>query len=70
MIGTDIIRYDIYGKDVRVANKVEKNGKEGKIVVSRKTKEIIEEKFPNTFVFKKFISLMIFGEEVQTYKIK
>jgi len=30
-MGTDIVRYDIYGKDVVIANKIESNGEKGKI---------------------------------------
>lgn len=30
-MGTDIVRYDIYGKDVLIANKMESNGKLDKI---------------------------------------
>jgi hypothetical protein len=31
--GTNIVRYDIYGKDVMIANKMESNGEPGKILV-------------------------------------
>jgi len=37
--GTDIVRYDIYGQDVMIANKMESNGKEGMVLVSESTKE-------------------------------
>lgn len=30
-MGTDIVRYDIYGKDVLIANKMESNGELGKV---------------------------------------
>lgn len=30
IIGTDVVRYDIYGKDVLIANKMESNGIVGK----------------------------------------
>lgn len=29
IIGTNIVRYDIYGRDVLIANKMESNGKAG-----------------------------------------
>jgi class 3 adenylate cyclase len=29
VMGTDIVRYDIYGPDVLIANKMESNGKKG-----------------------------------------
>jgi len=34
IIGTDIVRYDIYGKDVSIANKMESSGEEGRVQVS------------------------------------
>ena len=42
IIGTDIVRYDIYGKDVSIANKMESNGEEGNIIISETTKEMLE----------------------------
>jgi len=36
------VRYDIYGKDVVIANKMESNGVEGNIMVSESTKAMIE----------------------------
>jgi len=41
-MGTDIVRYDIYGEDVLIANKMESYGKKGHVQVSQKTKELIE----------------------------
>ena len=52
IIGTDIVRYDIYGKDVSIANKMESNGEEGRIMVSETTKSMVDrstEKSPFTF---------------------
>jgi phospholipid-translocating ATPase len=51
IIGTDIVRYDIYGKDVSIANKMESSGVEGRIHVSEATKNLVEraEKKPFTF---------------------
>ena len=42
IIGTDIVRYDIYGKDVLIANKMESNGVIGNIMVSEATKKMLE----------------------------
>lgn len=38
VLGTDIVRYDIYGSDVMIANKMESNGKKGAVQVSEETK--------------------------------
>jgi class 3 adenylate cyclase len=41
IIGTKIVRYDIFGGDVLVANKMESNGLAGMVVVSEDTKRIL-----------------------------
>jgi hypothetical protein len=46
MIGTDIIRYDIYGINVQIANKMESNGEKGFVTVSEITKELLQTNFP------------------------
>ena len=43
------MRYDIYGKDVTIANKMESGGKCGFVQVSEKTKDMLEIKFPDMF---------------------
>jgi len=45
IIGSDIIRFDIYGDDVLIANKMKSEGEKGKINVSRQVKELIENSF-------------------------
>ena len=42
IIGTKIARYDIFGVDVLVANKMESNGLPGRVVVSEDTKRLIQ----------------------------
>ena len=42
IIGTDVVRYDIYGKDVMIANKIESCGEAGKVMISQNTKKWIE----------------------------
>ena len=42
IIGTKIARYDIFGEDVLVANKMESNGLPGRVVVSEDTKRLIQ----------------------------
>lgn len=38
IVGTDIVRFDIYGENVFAANKMESAGKQGEICVSKVTK--------------------------------
>ena len=49
--GTNIVRYDIYGADVLIANKMESNGEAGKVVVSEATKEFLEDYVPGKYIF-------------------
>ncbi|CAD8156400.1 unnamed protein product [Paramecium octaurelia] len=51
IIGTDIIRYDVYGKDILIANKMESSSEEGKVLISETTKKLIEENFPQDYIF-------------------
>jgi class 3 adenylate cyclase len=51
--GTKIVRYDIYGPHVMIANKMESSGKEGNVAVSESTKELIDNYKPNLFSFTK-----------------
>jgi class 3 adenylate cyclase len=49
--GTQIVRYDIYGPDVLIANKMESQGEAGRINVSDITKEILEKDSPDLYQF-------------------
>lgn len=42
IVGTDIVRFDIYGENVFAANKMESGGQAGKICISEKTKKLLE----------------------------
>ena len=71
IIGTDIIRYDIYGSNVVIANKMESNGVPGCITVSEDTKNLIEscnlEKF--TFQPHKLVEIKATKSSIQSYII-
>jgi class 3 adenylate cyclase len=49
--GTNIVRYDIYGADNDIANKMESNGASGRVNVSEVTKALLEAKDPGRFEF-------------------
>ena len=68
-MGTDIVRYDIYGKDVYIANKMESNGLPGRVMISERTENIVSAKFNKEFIFEQNqeIDLPIFGEKMQSY---
>ena len=68
--GTNIVRYDIYGPDVLIANKMESNGEAGKVVVSEVTKEMIEDCSPESFEFKylKEISITVLKRSIKIFQ--
>lgn len=47
------MRYDIYGKDVLIANKMESNGVIGNIMVSENTKKLLENETSLGYRFEK-----------------
>ena len=67
IIGTDIVRYDIYGKDVLIANKMESNGKPGHINVSEIVKDFLEQKLDNVYFFEENQEVHI-PNQVETIK--
>ncbi|CAG9320536.1 unnamed protein product [Blepharisma stoltei] len=69
--GTNIVRYDIYGDDVSVANKMESHGVGGSINVSEVTKNIIEKYKPGmfNFTFNKEIEIDAIKRNVKSYFI-
>ena len=47
IIGTKVVRYDIFGQDVLIANKMESNGLAGAVCISEQTHRLIHK---NNFV--------------------
>ncbi|EAR99769.2 adenylate/guanylate cyclase domain protein (macronuclear) [Tetrahymena thermophila SB210] len=73
IIGTNIVRYDIFGKDVVIANKMESNGQLGRINISEDTKKFLENHYPNEYRYEenKEVELTNFKQENnQTLKVK
>lgn len=71
IIGTDIVRYDIYGRDVLIANKMESNGVEGNIMVSETTKKLLEKEENLHFRFQKIkeVECKVIPEPIPGYLI-
>eukprot|EP00356_Strombidium_inclinatum_P009796 CAMPEP_0170481748 /NCGR_PEP_ID=MMETSP0208-20121228/2071_1 /TAXON_ID=197538 /ORGANISM="Strombidium inclinatum, Strain S3" /LENGTH=118 /DNA_ID=CAMNT_0010754505 /DNA_START=997 /DNA_END=1353 /DNA_ORIENTATION=- len=42
IIGSKVVRYDIFGEGVLIANKMESNGEPGKVCISKDTKDLLE----------------------------
>jgi len=51
VIGSDVVRYDIYGQTVVIANSMESNGERGRVLVSSVTKTLIEAATDELFIF-------------------
>ncbi|CAD8108619.1 unnamed protein product [Paramecium sonneborni] len=51
ILGTEIVRYDVYGADVMISNKMESNGERGRVQVSEETKRLLEAQYPGAFNF-------------------
>jgi len=65
------VRYDIYGKDVVLANKMESNGIEGNIMVSESTKSFLEKdkNLDYKFELKKKVECKAYDHPVNGYLI-
>lgn len=72
IVGTDIVRFDLYGTDYVIANKMESRGAPGKINVSSRTKDLLEdlELINYTFEENKKIYIKSAGGDIQSYFIK
>ena len=70
--GTNIVRYDIYGADVLIANKMESNGEAGKVVVSEATKDFLEDYVPGKYVFglHKEIHVSNLNKDIKIFNVK
>ena len=50
-IGSKVVRYDIFGEGVLIANKMESNGAPGHVCVSEDTKELLRKNFDHSYNF-------------------
>ena len=69
VIGTNIVRYDIWGPDVLIANKMESNGTPGKIKVSNDTKLMIESRIESGITFEESeeVKVSVLGVTKKTF---
>ncbi len=70
------MRYDIFGSDVLIANKMESGGESGKICVSEDTKKLLESAvlknssaIKYNYVFNKSISVSSVKRDIKSYFI-
>ncbi len=67
VIGTDIIRYDIYGRNVSIANKMESLGSEGAIMVTQDTRDYLSDR---DFDFQEGPLCEIEASPIQAYYVR
>lgn len=59
IIGSNIVRYDIFGSDVLIANKMESSGLNGHVCCSEDTRKILIENFPDKYKFAKHVTVPV-----------
>ena len=70
IIGSTVVRYDIFGSDVLIANKMESSGVPGKINISEDTKKLLESKeMPYNLVLNKVVQIPSVGKEIKCFLI-
>ena len=69
VMGTSIVRYDIYGADVLVANQMESNGIPGKIVISETTKQFLEKAQPKKYSYEFHTEVKAMDRTYRAYKL-
>jgi class 3 adenylate cyclase len=68
--GTSIVRYDIYGVDVLIANKMESSGQPGKVKVSQETFDVLSKNFNGGFKFVEDKVIEVAGKKIKTYFVE
>ena len=70
VIGTNTVRYDMWGPDVLIANKMESSGVPGMINVSEITKNLMEANDNyHKFVHNKEVEIASLGKNIQSFLI-
>lgn len=72
VIGTGIIRYDLYGKDVQIANKMESSGQQDKVHISEDTKKLLDSSLTTKYRYIKDddVPIKALQTSVKTYFIE
>ena len=70
IIGSAVVRYDIFGSDVLIANKMESSGAPGKVNISEETKKLLETKeMPYTLTLNKVVQIPSVNKEIKCFFI-
>lgn len=72
IIGSKVVRYDIFGEGVLIANKMESNGVPGKVCVSGETRKfLIGSEWENDYQFEEHTAfdLAAVGQRITSYTV-
>lgn len=74
IIGTKVVRYDIFGPDVLIANKMESHGQAGAVVISEATHALLKQ---SRWIFDTFdmqphaaVAIGAVGKTIKSYKVE
>ena len=71
IIGSSVVRYDIFGSDVLIANQMESSGTPGRINISEETKKLLETKdIPYEVKFNKEVNVDSVDKKIKCYLIE
>ncbi|KAL4445014.1 hypothetical protein ABPG74_018742 [Tetrahymena malaccensis] len=72
VVGTGVVRYDIYGPDVVIANKMESNGESGRVMISEATYNLVHESSTGVYEFEREQEVQISSSKksVKAYFVK
>ena len=71
IIGSSVVRYDIFGSDVLIANQMESAGTPGRINISEKTKELLAKGgMPFEVKFNKEVNMDSVKQSIKCYLIE
>ena len=73
IIGSKVVRYDIFGEGVLIANKMESNGVPGKVCVSDETRKILmqQTEIYNEYLFEEHsaFTLSSINRQIQSFTV-
>jgi len=74
IIGTKVVRYDIFGNDVLIANKMESNGVDSQVVISEATFQLLNKNQTimdsMDFTMHKEVEIQALGKTVNSYLVE
>ncbi|KAL4462113.1 hypothetical protein ABPG74_000958 [Tetrahymena malaccensis] len=72
VVGTGVVRYDIYGPDVVIANKMESNGESGRVMISEATYNLVNDVCEGQFEFEqaRVVNIPAYQRNIKGYLVK